>query len=151
MLPAHLPTSADPFAVIDAERTAMERRLDVQVAKLDAESLGEGAGLTRATRFVNVLEVGYTTIGDRRSAAERLRDRARIAALRLERMRSRALSPLRRAMARTAEIAVHARSEVREAYAGIARRSISPGTIATRSCRCASGSRMSNCCVTTAC
>ena len=60
-LPERLPDlPAAPFAPQDAEQTAMERRLDVQLAKRDAEGTAQTLGLTRATRFVNVLEVGYT-------------------------------------------------------------------------------------------
>ena len=121
VLPAHLPDIPTmPFAIVDAERTAMERRLDVQVAKLDAESVAKALGLTRATRFVNVLEVGYTNeseTGDARKNGYEIElelplfdwSESRIA---------RAEIRYRQAMARTAEIAVNAQSEVREAYAG---------------------------------
>jgi outer membrane protein TolC len=121
VLPAHLPDIPTmPFAIVDAERTAMERRLDVQVAKLDAESVAKALGLTRATRFVNVLEVGYTNeseTGDARKNGYEI-------ALELplfdwsESRIARAEIRYRQAMARTAEIAVNAQSEVREAYAG---------------------------------
>jgi outer membrane protein TolC len=121
VLPAHLPDiPTTPFAPVDAERTAMERRLDVQVAKLDAEGVAKALGLTRATRFVNVLEVGYTNeseTGDARKNGYEIAlelplfdwGEARIA---------RAEIRYRQAMARTAEAAVNAQSEVREAYAG---------------------------------
>jgi outer membrane protein TolC len=121
VLPAHLPDiPTTPFAIVDAERTAMERRLDVQVAKLDAESVAKALGLTRATRFVNVLEVGYTNeseTGEARRNGYEIElelplfdwSESRIA---------RAEIRYRQAMARTAEIAVNAQSEVREAYTG---------------------------------
>ena len=97
----------------------MERRLDVQMAKLDAERMANSLGLTKATRFVNVLEVGYTNeseTGERRKNGYEIElelplfdwGDARVA---------RAETQYRQAMARTAEIAVNARSEVREAYA----------------------------------
>ena len=62
----------------------------------------------------------HQRIGDRRTPKERLRDRARAAALRLGRRRaSRARRPsTARRWRATAEIAVNARSEVRESYAG---------------------------------
>ncbi len=42
----------------EIERSAMAQRLDVQGAKLAAEQTAKNLGLTRATRFVNVLELG---------------------------------------------------------------------------------------------
>ncbi len=119
-LPLRLPDlPAAPFEPADAERTAMERRLDVQMAKLDAESMAKSLGLTRATRFVNVLEVGYTNeseTGERRKNGYEIElelpifdwGSARVAA---------AETRYRQAMARTAEIAINARSDVRETYA----------------------------------
>jgi outer membrane protein TolC len=53
-----LPTSA--IEPIDAERVALDRRLDVSMAKRATEAMASNLGLTRATRFVNVFEVGYT-------------------------------------------------------------------------------------------
>ena len=53
----------------DAERTALERRLDVMMAKRSTEAMAANLGLTKATRFINVLEVGYTNesnTGERR-------------------------------------------------------------------------------------
>ena len=155
VLPAHLPDlPATPFAPADAERTAMERRLDVQVAKLDAEGVAKSLGLTRATRFVNVLEVGYTNESrDRRRAQERLRDRARAAAVRLGRGARRARrDPL------PAGAGAHVGSRDQRAIGGArgvrrhtARRTTSRSTTATRSCRCASASPRRTCCATTAC
>ena len=55
---AELPAST--VEPLDAERTALERRLDVLVAKRGTEAMAANLGLTKATRFINVLEVGYT-------------------------------------------------------------------------------------------
>lgn len=119
-LPARLPDlPTAPFEPTDAERTAMERRLDVQMAKLDAEAVAKSLGLAKTTRFVNVLEVGYTNeseTGERRKNGYEIELQlplfdwgdARIA---------RAETQYRQALARTSEIAINARSEVREAYA----------------------------------
>src|SRR5207248_2956764 len=41
-----------------------ERRLDVQIAKRSTEGLAANLGLRRATRFINVLEAGYTNEGN---------------------------------------------------------------------------------------
>jgi len=59
-LPERLPDlPSTPFedgAKIEAR--AIRERLDVQMARQQAEGLAKSLGLTRATRFVNVLEVG---------------------------------------------------------------------------------------------
>lgn len=52
-LPAQLSPSAD------IESLALRQRLDVQAATLDTEFTARSLGLTRTTRFVNVLELGY--------------------------------------------------------------------------------------------
>ena len=38
--------------------TSLQQRLDVQAARTELEGLQASLGLTRATRFVNVLELG---------------------------------------------------------------------------------------------
>lgn len=60
-LPERLPNlSAAAVEPIDAERTALERRLDVAMAKRSTEAMAANLGLTKATRFIDVIEVGYT-------------------------------------------------------------------------------------------
>ena len=56
-LPALPPVTIEP---VDAERTALDRRLDVLMAKRSNEAMAANLGLTKATRFINILEVGYT-------------------------------------------------------------------------------------------
>ena len=119
-LPARLPDlPAAPVAQDAALQTAMDRRLDVQVAKLEAEGGAKALGLVRATRFVNVLDVGYTNESEtgesRKNGYEIVLElplfdfgTARVA---------RAEAQYRQALARTAATAVNARSEVRESYA----------------------------------
>ena len=54
---------------MDAERAALERRLDILLARRESEAIASNLGLTRATRFINVMEVGYTnesSTGERR-------------------------------------------------------------------------------------
>jgi outer membrane protein TolC len=46
-----------PNDLPDIEQTASAQRLDVQAAKLHSEALAKNLGLTRTTRFINVLEV----------------------------------------------------------------------------------------------
>ena len=59
-LPERLPDlPAGTIEPADAERTALERRLDVAVARRGVDSTAANLGLTKATRFIDVLEVGY--------------------------------------------------------------------------------------------
>jgi outer membrane protein TolC len=58
-LPAHLPElPAAPAELPEVERIALEQRLDVRAAKADAQATASNLGLTRATRFVNALDIG---------------------------------------------------------------------------------------------
>ncbi|PMS23938.1 RND transporter [Trinickia dabaoshanensis] len=43
----------------DVEQFAMENRLDIQAEKLRVQGVAASLGLTRATRFVNALDLGY--------------------------------------------------------------------------------------------
>jgi outer membrane protein TolC len=118
-IPARLP--ALPKAVRDIaalETQAIKSRLDVQGAMQEAENLAASMGLTRATGFINVFEVGYQrnslTAHPRQTGYEiELRlplfdwGRAKVA---------RAEYTYMQAVNRAADTAVRARSEVREAY-----------------------------------
>ncbi|MEQ1807145.1 MAG: TolC family protein [Burkholderiaceae bacterium] len=120
-LPARLPDL--PKEVLDQpdiEAFALAQRLDVQGAKLAAEQTAKNLGLTRATRFVNVLELGIIHDTSNEAPVRRgweigvelpLFDwgDARIA---------RAEGVYMQAVHRAAETAINARSEVREAYTG---------------------------------
>ncbi|MEW6719610.1 MAG: TolC family protein [Thermodesulfobacteriota bacterium] len=58
-LPGRLPElPADKADLGELEARAMTGRLDVRAAALETERLAESLGLTRATRFVDVLELG---------------------------------------------------------------------------------------------
>jgi outer membrane protein TolC len=102
----------------ELEVRAMTERLDVQAAKREAESLAASLGLTRATRFINVLDLGPAATKEdpepwKRGFEVSLQlpifdwGGARVA-------RSEAI--YMQALHRVAETAVNARSEVREAY-----------------------------------
>jgi len=102
----------------DIERVAMAQRLDVQGARLAAEQTARNLGLTKVTRFVNVLELGLLRNSSNEAPTQRgweigielpLFDwgGARVA---------RAEGVYMQALHRTAETAINARSEVREAY-----------------------------------
>lgn len=59
-LPERLPDlPAQPAEPKDAEQSALDKRLDVLMAKRTTEATAKSLGLTKATRFINVLEVGY--------------------------------------------------------------------------------------------
>lgn len=118
-LPDRLPElPATPLEVRDAETYALENRLDIQAGKLSTESLAVSLGLSKATRFINVLDLSY----DNNSATGQPRERgyeirveipifdwgtARVA---------KAEAIYMQAINRFAEIAVNARSEVRQSY-----------------------------------
>jgi outer membrane protein TolC len=111
-----LPTSPRDTANIEA--LAMEQRLDVRLAKLDAEATARALGLTRATGFVNVLDTGYVNSSKSGSPRENGYEielalpifdwgGARVAKAEAIYMQS---------VHRTANTATVARSQVREAY-----------------------------------
>jgi outer membrane protein TolC len=118
-LPERLPDlPAQPRELPDIERMAIEQRLDVRDARLRIEQTARNLGLTKAVRFVNVLEVGgkYSTFNDgpRETGWEigiqiPIFDwgQARVA---------KAETVYLQAADRAAETAINARSEVREAY-----------------------------------
>ncbi len=118
-LPERLPGLPSEKPVIrDLEARAMAERLDIQAARRETESLAASLGLTRATRFINVLELGPAGTredpepwkrGFEASLELPLFDwgGARVA---------RAEAVYMQALHRVAEKAVNARSEVREAY-----------------------------------
>lgn len=118
-LPDRLPDLPDqPAAPKDAEQTAMDKRLDVLMAKRTTEATAKALGLSKATRFINVLHAGYQSQSSTGEAPKRgyeielelpLFDfgSARVA---------RAEATYMQAVNRTAAVALNARSEVREAY-----------------------------------
>lgn len=112
-----LPASAREIA--DLESQALKQRLDVQGALKQAENLAASLGLTRATGFVNVLEVGYrrdSESGLPRQTGYEIELRLPIFDWGSARV-ARAEHIYMQAVNRAADIAIRARSEVREAYA----------------------------------
>ena len=102
----------------DLEAQALAQRLDVQGARRDAESLARSLGLTKVTRFVNLLEVGV--LNNSESGQERQRgweielgiplfDLGGARTARAERLYMQSVN-------RAIDAAVQARSEVRESY-----------------------------------
>jgi outer membrane protein TolC len=118
-LPERLPDlPAAPIEQPHIESRALAQRLDVQAAKTATEQTARALGLTRATRFVNVLELGAI----RSNANTGERSRAWEIGLELplfdwgDARVARAEATYTASLHRTAEIAIDARSEVREAY-----------------------------------
>lgn len=59
-LPDRLPDlPAAPAVLDDVERIAMRERLDIQAAKAEAAQTASSLGLSKTTRFLNVLDLGY--------------------------------------------------------------------------------------------
>jgi outer membrane protein TolC len=118
-LPERLPDlPAQPRELPAIERTALAQRLDVAAARAGVEATARNLGLTRTTRFVNVLELGLVRNSSNEAPTQKgweigfelpLFDwgGARVA---------RAESVYMQALHRAAETAINARSEVREAY-----------------------------------
>lgn len=118
-LPDRLPDLPKaPTQPVDAERTALDKRLDVLMAKRAAASTASAYGLTRATRFVNVLEVGYTNKSESGSPrANGFEIELELPLFDFGSVRTnRAEAVYMQAVHRTAEVAVNAQSEVRESY-----------------------------------
>ena len=120
-LPDRLPDlPAAPVDLIDIERTALSQRLDVQAARAAAAGTADDLGLTRTTRMVNVLDLGYANkseTGEPRSDGYEIGlelplfdwGGARVA---------RAEAVYMGALGQVAATAVNARSEARAGYLG---------------------------------
>jgi outer membrane protein TolC len=113
-LPAQARTSTN------AEADALSQRLDVLIARQAAQATAQALGLTRATGFINVFDAGYankSTTGAPRQNGYEVSLELPLFDLGGARV-ARAQAAYMRAVHRTGEVAVKARSEVREAYAG---------------------------------
>jgi outer membrane protein TolC len=102
----------------DLETQAVAQRLDVQGARRHADSLARSLGLTKVTRFVNLLEVGVLNNSETGEPRQRgweievalpIFDFGGARVARAERLYMQAVN-------RTVEAAIDARSEVRETY-----------------------------------
>lgn len=118
-LPDRLPDlPKEPREMANVEQLAMQQRLDVQMAKSDAGATARALGLTKATRFINVLEAGYTNTsetGEPRKNGYEIELELPIFDWSGARL-ARAEAMYMQAVNRTADMAVRARSQVREAY-----------------------------------
>lgn len=108
-------TDLQPF-----EKTAFEQRLNLKAMKSETEILAKQLGLTKTTRFINVLEIGPARVLEGRRSDDYKNgvdisfelplfdwSGARVA---------RAEAIYMQSVNRTAQIAINAQSEIREAY-----------------------------------
>ncbi|MFC5474518.1 TolC family protein [Paraherbaspirillum soli] len=120
-LPDRLPDLPKaPEDIADVEVQAMQNRLDIMMAKRELSGLATSLGLTKTTRFINILDVGLMHNNYNQSPSREngysiqleipLFDwgSARVA---------KAEALYMQAVNRSAEMAITARSDVREAYA----------------------------------
>jgi outer membrane protein TolC len=118
-LPDRLPDlPAQRQDLADIEAQAMRQRLDVQIAKHDAQAKASALGLTRATGFINVLHAGYANRSE--SGAPRANGYEVELELPLfdwgSAKTAKAEALYMQSVHRTADIAIRARSQAREAY-----------------------------------
>ena len=108
-------TDLQPF-----EKAAFEQRLDLQAIRLETDALAKQLGLTKTTRFINVLEIGPARVLEGRRSDPYKKGvelsfelpmfdwgTARVA---------RAESIYMQSVNRAAQLAINAQSEIREAY-----------------------------------
>lgn len=125
-----LPSSMPPLpkrllTLPKAEQETIDRRVDVQIARSELDTLAKAYGLTKATRFVNVLEAGFADkISDNRETGEHAHSRGFTLTLEVpifdfgEARVREAEQGYMQAVNRLAQKAVDARSQTREAYRG---------------------------------
>jgi hypothetical protein len=118
-LPDYLPDlPAAPPVLADVEQTAVSQRLDIQAAKLDTEQTASTLGLTRTTRFINVLELGAVRNTDGPTATRGYELTLEIPLFDWGSARvARAEATYMQSVNQLAQAAVNARSEARESYA----------------------------------
>ena len=118
-LPERLPAlPADKPEIKDLESYAMQERLDIRAARRETEGLAASLGLTKTTRFLNVLDLSYL----RNSEPNAPRETGYEIALQIPLFDwggarvAKAEAIYMQAVNRVAETAINARSEVRESY-----------------------------------
>jgi outer membrane protein TolC len=120
-LPERLPDlPSQPLELDNAESFALQNRLDVQAGKLETAGLASSLGLTKTTRFVNVLDLGYvrnTQTGQPHERGYELSIEIPLFDWGGARV-TKAEAIYMQSVNRLAETAINARSEVRESYLG---------------------------------
>lgn len=123
-LPSALPAlPTRPQSLPSAEIEALRRRVDLQIARIELEALAKTAGLTQATRFLNLLEAaGIEKTTREQETGQRVRNRGFELEFQIPifdggevRVRQ-ANETYAQAVNRLTEKAVNVRSEAREAY-----------------------------------
>lgn len=120
-LPERLPDlPKSPKDATDIEAQAMQNRLDVMMARQELGGLADSLGLSKATRFINILDVGYNRNSYRQEPG---REKGYTIELQIPLFDwggarvAKAETIYMQAVDRAAETAVNARSQVRQAYA----------------------------------
>lgn len=124
VLPKSLPTLPKRALTLPAvEQQAVRRRVDLQIARIELDTLATAYGLTNATRFINVLDAGYADkITKDKETGETVRDRGFTVSFEVplfdfgEARVREAEQTYMQAVNRLAQKAVNVRSEAREAY-----------------------------------
>ena len=118
-LPERLPAlPGAPAEAQDAQQAAIDKRLDVLIAKRHAQATAQALGLTQATRLVNVLHVGYqnkSLSGEPLSNGYEIELELPLFDFGAARV-ARAEATYMQAVNRVAAVAARAQSEVRESY-----------------------------------
>ncbi len=125
-LPERLPELPKAVREInDVETQALAQRLDVQSAQAESLYVAQSMGLTRATGFINALDIGYgrnTTFDNAHGERETKRGYELELALPIfdwgQARNARAQAMYMQSAAKLREVAINARSEAREAYHG---------------------------------
>ncbi len=120
-LPEHLPDLPQTqMGLSNIEQIAITQRFDVQAIRMEVEALAKNLGLSKTTRFINVLEFGPARVlegpadsgykkGYELSFELPLFDWGEAKVVKAEALYMQALH-------RAAAVAIHARSEIRDAY-----------------------------------
>jgi outer membrane protein TolC len=116
-----LPRRAKALPTIEV--TALRRRVDLHIARIELAALAKSYGLTGATRFINLAEVaGVDKTTRERATGEQIRDRGFEVELQIpifdfgEARLRRASETYMEAVNRLTALAVNVRSEARDAY-----------------------------------
>lgn len=120
-LPERLPeVPKEPGAIADLENRALKERLDIQAAQFENAGIAKSLGLTKATRFINVLDLGVI----RNTSNEAPRQTGYEVELQIPLFDwggakvAKAEAIYMQSAYRLQEVAINARSEVRDAYHG---------------------------------
>ena len=157
-LPAQLPplpARARALAYIETE--AVRRRVDLQMARIEADLLAKSYGLTNATRFINLLDV-VGIAKKQREDGETTRERGfevevqvplfDFGEVKVRQAEENYLQAVNRLTAK----AVNVRSRSARSLSGLSRELMtSRATTGAKSCLCAKSSRTKRCFATTRC